>query len=639
MRQQNIYHNSFHTKFREPFGAAPNGSNVTLTIDIHNHYDVSRVVLHHIHDKSDQEYTQDMDLYSEEHQFFSYETTVEMPNTPQLVWYYFEIITDEETLYYGRVNIEESGEGVIYEQVPPSWQITVYDPSYETPKWWKHATMYQIFPDRFNIGGELDLNKAPKSSVMHTHWENDPYYIRDEDGGVVRWDFFGGNLEGIIKKLDYIKSLGISVIYLNPIFEAESNHRYDTGDYHKVDPLLGTKEDFEKLIEEAAERGLEIMLDGVFSHTGSNSKYFNKRNEYDTLGAYQSKDSPFYSWYQFHNYPDEYEAWWGVGTLPTLNKEDQSYQHFLVHDKDSVIKTWQRAGMKHWRLDVADELTDDLIKKIYLQLKRNNESSVLLGEVWEDASNKKAYGKRRDYLLGGVLDSVMNYPLRELMLGFIKGEVDAYFVHRRLLTLSEHYPKSYFYSVMNMLSSHDVERIKTLLDGFIPVEFSDERRSRIIQAQVKALSLWLYSFPGVPSLYYGDEAGVTGEGDPDNRKPFPWGREEQELVEWYQTIGQWRKEHQAIRTGAWTPHALHEDVFAFERSTTNGVDHFGDETKEEHMIYLMNRNVEKEVKISLPVRKGKWQHMDNKRRVFEAKNELLTLILNPSESMLLRHMH
>ncbi|MFC7319656.1 glycoside hydrolase family 13 protein [Halobacillus campisalis] len=639
MRQQDIFHNSFELKYREPFGAAPKGSNVTLTIDVHNRHNVSRVVLHYIHDKSDEEFTLDMDLYSEEHHYNSFETKLEMPEKPQLVWYYFEVITESETLFYGRINIEESGEGVVYNQVPPSWQITVYDPSYDTPKWWKHATMYQIFPDRFYADGEIDPSKAPKTSLMHSHWENDPYYIRNEEGGVVRWDFFGGNLQGIIKKLDYIKKLGITVIYLNPIFEAESNHRYDTGDYHKIDQLLGTKEDFEELIKEAKKRGMEIMLDGVFSHTGSNSKYFNQRNEYNTLGAYQSKDSFYYPWYKFHKFPDEYDAWWGVGTLPTLNKENKSYQHFLIHDEDSVIKTWQKSGLKHWRLDVADELTDDLIKQIYQQLKKEDKSSVLLGEVWEDASNKSAYGHRRDYFLGGVLDSVMNYPLRDLMLSFIKGEVDAVYLNRRLLTLNEHYPNPYFYALMNMLSSHDVERIKTMLEEFLPDHLSREQLDGIVQAQVKALSLWMYAFPGVPSLYYGDEAGLTGGDDPDNRKPYPWGREEEDLLAWYQSIGTWRNEHQALRTGSWMPHALHDDVFAFERWTENGLDHFGDGANDENLIFLMNRNIEEAIEVTIPVRKGKWQHIDNKRRIFKAQNEELKIKINPSECMLLRHMH
>ncbi|MBN9654481.1 glycoside hydrolase family 13 protein [Halobacillus sp. GSS1] len=638
MRQKDMYHNSFEESYREPFGAAPKGSPVTLKIDINDRYRVSHVILHYILDRTDDEKTKEMDLCSQEHQQVSYEATIRMPERPQLIWYFFEIILEEQTLYYGRERSYESGEGKVYDHIPPSWQITVYDPSYKTPDWWKNATMYQIFPDRFYTAGELEMEKAPETSLVHAHWENDPVYIRNERGEVIRWDFFGGNLKGITEKLDYIEGLGVSVIYLNPIFEAESNHRYDTGDYHKIDPLLGTKEDLETLIKEAADRGIEIMLDGVFSHTGSNSIYFNREGKYDSLGAYQSKNSPYYSWYTFHHYPDEYDAWWGVGTLPTLNKENEDYQDFLIHDEESVIKTWQQSGMKNWRLDVADELTDDLISQIYSQLKKKDESSVLLGEVWEDASNKTAYGKRRDYFLGGVLDSVMNYPMRRLMLDFMKGEMDAYTVHRRLMTLSEHYPKEYFYAVMNMLSSHDVERIQTMLEDYLPDDFSQEEAEKLIIKQIKSLSLWLYAFPGVPSLYYGDEAGVTGGADPDNRKPYPWGRENEELLDWYKKIGEWRKEHTALRTGHWKSFTLDKDVIGFERWTENGVDHFNEKTSDERMLYIFNRNTRKKIEINLPIQKGKWQSLENKKRIFSSKNNVLTIELDPCEAMLLRLM-
>nr|WP_239584228.1 glycoside hydrolase family 13 protein [Aquibacillus albus] len=465
---------------------------------------------------------------------------------------------------------------------------------------------------------------------MHTHWNDDPIYIKDEDGKIKRWDFFGGNLQGIIAKLDYIQSLGVTAIYLNPIFQAESNHRYDTGDYHKVDPLLGTKEDLEKLLIEAGKRNIEIMLDGVFSHTGSNSLYFNQKGEYPSIGAYQSVESPYYSWYNFQHHPDLYDAWWGIETLPTLNKENESYQQFLIHNEDSVIKAWQKAGVKNWRLDVADELTDDLIKQIYQQLKKENSSSVLLGEVWEDASNKIAYGKRREYLLGGELDSVMNYPLRQFLLSFMNGEWNAHTLKRKLLTLYEHYPKQYFYATMNMLSNHDVERLKTVLDGFMSEKMPREEKNRRITEQIKALSLWIYTFPGVPSLYYGDEAGLTGGEDPDNRKPYPWGREEKELVTWYQTIGGWRREYSALRTGHWKPHVLHNDVLAFERWNANGRDAFGNNSNNEHFLYLMNRNLHEEVEITLPIRQGKWQHLLDYRMFHE------TVRISPCECMLLK---
>ncbi|RSL34055.1 glycoside hydrolase family 13 protein [Salibacterium salarium] len=637
MRQKDLYHNSFDVQYREPFGAAPRGSGVSLTIDVHQRHPVSEVILHYICDKKDVSRTQEMDLTKKAQLYHRYETKIMMPENPQLLWYFFEIVTDYQSFYYGREEVFESGRGHIYDHIPPSWQITVYDPDYQTPKWWKHATMYQIFPDRFNRAGEVDLTRAPKTSLMHTHWDNDPVYIFNEQKEVTHWDFFGGNLQGIIEKLDYLQSLGVTVLYLNPIFEAESNHRYDTADYHAIDPLLGKDKDFKELISKAADHNIEVMLDGVFSHTGSNSKYFNREGKYHTLGAYQSKKSRYYDWYTFYKFPDHYETWWGVGTMPAVNKENKDYQNFLIHDDDSVIQTWQRSGMKHWRLDVADELTDDLIKQIYQQLKKEDESSVLLGEVWEDATNKTAYGKRRDYFLGGVLDSVMNYPLRRVMLEFVKGDIDAGAVHRKLMTLCEHYPKHSFYSVMNMLSSHDVERIQTMLDDFLPPH-QDENREEIVQQQVKALSLWLYTFPGVPSLYYGDEAGLTGGEDPDNRKPFPWGKEDQELVSWYQTLGTWRKKHPALRTGNWKSHAVNSDVYSFERWITKGKDEFGGVADDEHFLYLYNRNYTEKKDVELHVKEGEWQHKQDHTRIVNAKNERLNLTLEPNESMLLRRM-
>ncbi|MFC0526011.1 glycoside hydrolase family 13 protein [Pontibacillus salicampi] len=636
MKQQDMYHNSFEKKYRNPFGAAPKGSHVALLLDIHQRHQIHQVLLHYIYDRTNEEVKAEMTFSQEVNQYNSYVVELEMPEEPQLIWYYFEIQTEEGSLFYGRIGVEESGEGRLYDHVPPSWQITVYDAEYDTPSWWKNAIMYQIFPDRFHVGGTVEPKLAPPTSLMHSHWENDPIYIRNESGDVVRWDFFGGNLQGITEKLDYIQSLGVTVLYVNPIFEAESNHRYDTGDYHKIDRLLGSKEDFEKLVSEAKKRNMEVMLDGVFSHTGSNSIYFNRKGQYDSLGAYQSKQSPYYDWYTFYDFPNEYEAWWGIGTLPTLNKENESYQRFLVHDEDSVIQHWQRRGINHWRLDVADELTDDLIRQIYTQLKQHNKDSVLLGEVWEDASNKTAYGMRRDYFLGGVLDSVMNYPLRRLMLDFVKGDIDSLFLQRRVLTLAEHYPKPYFYGLMNLLSSHDVARAWTMVQSFLPQDIGGPNVDRIIRKQIKGLSLWLYTFPGVPSLYYGDEAGVTGEDDPDNRKPYPWGREDEDLLEWYRRIGEWRTAHPVLRTGSLITHAPDKEVFGFERFIHNGTDEFGNKAENEHMLFLFNRHLKEERVVALPIRKGEWEHMTN-GEIIRTRKGKLTLTLEPGESILLKH--
>lgn len=636
MSHNDVYHNSFENKYRNPFGAAPRESEVTLAISIDKSYEVQDLILHTILDRTDEKISYTLSLMEKEEVTDRYGVTIKMPDTPQLVWYFFEIKLPHMSVYYGRRWVEESGEGDVYEHVPPSWQITVYDSNYQTPDWWKHAIMYQIFPDRFHSSGSIDVNNAPKSSLLHTHWDNDPLYIRNEHGDVIRWDFFGGNLQGIKDKLDYIQSLGVSVIYLNPIFEAESNHRYDTGDYHKIDPLLGTNDDLKKLVDEAKNRGIELMLDGVFSHTGSNSIYFNASGSYPSVGAYQAKSSPYYSWYTFYSHPDNYESWWGIGTLPTVNKEDASYQNFLIHDENSVLQSWHKLGINHWRLDVADELTDDFIKEIYHRLKKNNPSSVLLGEVWEDATNKIAYDKRREYFLGGELDSVMNYPLRRIMLQFINGDIDAHAVSTCLYTLQEHYPKQYYYSLMNLLSTHDVERIHTMLDMFVPDHMNNKERELIIHKQLKALSLWLYSFPGIPSLYYGDEAGLTGGADPDNRKPYPWGREDLELLGWYKKIGMWRNEHAALRTGDIKIHSLHEDVLCYERWITSNLDTFQKQAENGHFIFVMNRHVEEQYSVTLPFYEGRWVNLHDSNHILTSTQKGLSITLDGCESFLFK---
>lgn len=276
--------------------------------------------------------------------------------------------------------------------------------------------MYQIFPDRFYRSGTTKYN-VPQDRYLHQRWGSQPEWRPNHQGEITNSDYFGGDLEGIIQKLDYLQSLGITCIYLNPIFEAHSNHRYDTADYTKVDPLLGTKEDFKRLCKEANKRGMHIMLDGVFNHTGSDSIYFNRKGRYQTLGAYQSQESPYYDWYQFYQWPEQYACWWNFETLPNVNETNETYNAY-INGTDGVIQTWLKAGADGWRLDVADELPDLFLDDITKAAKQVKPTSMILGEVWEDASNKMAYGQRRRYLLGKQLDSVMNYPFREAIIGF-----------------------------------------------------------------------------------------------------------------------------------------------------------------------------------------------------------------------------
>lgn len=600
MTNWTIKHNSFQSIYRHPFGALPVTSAVTLQVAIDTTKSNFDVYVHVILEKEEREEIILMEKKQVDSTSYLLTSHITMPGQPQLVWYYFEIRYGDRCFFYGRKKENQSGEGTTNCSVPPAWQITVYKKETNVPKWWKHAIIYQIFPDRFYRQPEIDMENAPKHGLIHAHWDDEPIYIRDHDGNVIRWDYFGGSLKGIIEKLDYIESLGTSVIYLNPIFEAESNHRYDTGDYHKIDPLLGTVEDLQQLIKLAGERGIEIMLDGVFNHTGSNSIYFNQKGEYDSVGAYQSTDSPYTNWYTFYDYPNHYESWWGIDTLPTLQIDDRAVQQFLVDAPESVIQFWQSKGIHHWRLDVVDELTDNFVQKMKQQLRSINPNAVLLGEVWEDASNKIAYGKRRDYLLGDALDSVMHYPLRSMLIDFITGKSDADQFINQYMTIAEHYPKQHFYATMNLLSSHDVERIATLLDSNLTTVFKNEARLDIVDKQIKAISLFLFILPGVPSIYYGDEVGVTGGKDPENRKPYPWGKENNDRLAWFRKIASIRNKYHALRTGDWQVTSFDQDVIIFQRYIQSGTDVFGDEAEKSHFLFIINRHLTEEKNVKLP---------------------------------------
>ena len=426
---------------------------------------------------------------------------------------------------------------------PASWQITVYDENYETPDWIKGGVMYQIFPDRFRKEGDYPI--VPHK-IKRDDWGGCPTFRPNEYGKVLNNDFFGGNLNGVRAKLDYLKSLNVSVIYFNPIFEAYSNHRYDTGDYMKIDPLLGTLEDFEALVQDAKAHGIRIILDGVFNHTGVDSRYFNKYGRYDSVGAYQSLDSPYRDWYQFHQFPDTYDSWWGMETLPAVNESSPSFQSYILGE-GGVLKTWLSRGIGGYRLDVADELPDFFLRLLRKSVKEQDPEAGIIGEVWEDASNKIAYGARREYLQGYELDSVMNYPLKDAIIGYmLTGSNDH--LRETIAMLIDNYPKETLDALMNVLGTHDTPRILTVLGNKycsnkeqMAVTFlSDEEKERA-KKKLKMAALLQFTLPGVPCIYYGDETGMEGYVDPFCRGCFPWDDIDEALGAFYARLG-------AIRT-------------------------------------------------------------------------------------------
>ena len=468
-----------------------------------------------------------------------WECKVTLQTEPGLVWYHFVVhLPDGSVKRYGDAYDRMGGVGAVYEQGEAlGFQLTVYDPAYETPDFMQGAHIYQIFPDRF-ARAETASKDTRTDRHIHQRWNED--LLTDSDprsGDHMALDFFGGTLTGIQEKLPYLKDLGVTVLYLNPIFKARSNHRYDTGDYEMVDPLLGTNEEFTQLCDAAHAMGLSVMLDGVFSHTGEDSRYFNHFGSYDTVGAWQGKASPYYDWYTF--LPDgTYRAWWGIPSLPECRKDNETYQTYMFRDKAGIVPRWIHAGSDGWRLDVADELSMDFLRKLRKAAKKANPQAVVLGEVWEDASCKEAYGVTRCYCTGDTLDSVMNYPLREAILAFVTGEKDAVALVRLIRRQQEVYPKPFLHALMNLVGSHDRARVLNVLCGREGKELSkDEQQAlRLTPAEynlatrrLRTCVEILCALPGCPTIYYGDEAGLTGCPDPFCRRPFPWGEEDQAL--------------------------------------------------------------------------------------------------------------
>ncbi len=595
-----LFHNSHDGYYRHPFGAVPCNKKINIKLKIQSEHCPDSVAM--LVTTNDIKQNFQMKLDEKNQNVYVYKGEVNASSFPCLMWYYFHVIINSKSFYYGNKNSMLGGIGEARYHIPKSYQITVHENNLSTPQWLKESVMYQIFVDRFfNGNDDNSINNVKPNSLIHSHWDNWPFYVRDiEKGDVVRWDFFGGNLLGIIKKLPYLKELGINVIYLNPIFESSSNHKYDTGDYKKVDSMFGNNELFAELCRTAQELGMSIILDGVFSHTGSDSIYFNKDGNYPSLGAYQSEASPYINWFSFENYPDKYDSWWGVESLPNVNEMETSYQNYMIHDTDSICKSWIRLGAKGWRLDVVDELPDEFIKMLRKAVKEVDSEAVLIGEVWEDASNKLSYGEKREYLFGNELDSVTNYPFRKTLLDFFLGNINAAEVHCRLMSLFENYPLHHFYSTMNLISSHDVARSMTLV-GEMPSEenlsladkyklqMSLDQKSLAI-ARMKMLSLFQMTFPGMPCIYYGDEAGLEGYGDPLCRKTYPWGNENKELLEWYKKIISIRHEYDALKTGKWSSLIVDENIYGYLRNIDMEADVFNHPKKNNSLLVIFNRS-------------------------------------------------
>ena len=555
---------------KAPYGAVPAGTPVALTLRPRRAEGFSRAVLTAVFESADNR-SEALPMPWQGHDLGrdSFSATLETGDYVGLVWYSFVL----------------TGPGGLRHELGP-YQLTVYDGGETVPDWFGQGMTYQIFPDRFCRSRIPDPTGLVGGRTVHLGWEEQPQFRPDEHGEIRNRDFFGGDFLGVLSKLDYLKDLGVETLYFNPIFEAAENHRYGTADYDVIDPMLGRNEDFTRLCDEAHRRGMRVMLDGVFNHTGFVSRYFNGDGFYPDVGACQSWDSPYRSWFQFIHWPDRYESWWGIYSLPAVNESDPGYRRFIFGDEDSVVRRWLRAGADGWRLDVADELPDDFVHGIHQAARAEKPDAVVIGEVWEDGSTKVAYGVRRKHILGGHCDGLMNYPLRSAILSYLQGGGGQRFA-AAMETLRENYPPFAFRSAMNSLGTHDTPRILTLLGaggeyhdrskewraGF---RLSPDQRRRGTEL-LRAAALLLFCFPGSPTVYYGDEAGMEGFEDPFNRQTYPWGREDPDLRAWFGALGRLRRDHPALRRGDLRFVAAQGPLLAFTRSV-----------EEETVLFLCN---------------------------------------------------
>ncbi len=467
-----------------------------------------------------------------------------------LYYYYFQI-----TQPHGSFRLFKQGDDTNME-AGDLWQLSCVPADFTTPDWAKGATIYQVFPDRFCKSGECDLTGKLEPYTLHGDWYEEVQWQPTPEGTVLNNDFYGGNFRGITEKMDYIASLGTSILYLNPISKSFSSHRYDTGDYKTPDPMLGTEADFTAMCDAAHARGIRVVLDGVYSHTGSNSLYFDKERAFGGKGAYADPNSPYRSWYHFYSYPDSYKSWWNFDTLPTVNKMDPAFVEYIITGEDSVVAHWLRLGADGFRLDVADELPNEFIRLLKQRIRDIRPDALLIGEVWEDASNKVSYGERRRYFVDGLLDSCMNYPFRTAILRFLKDRDDGRGLRDTVMTIAENYPPQVVACNMNLLGTHDTPRILTALVDDFDGSREEKARRKLSRNQMDTAlerllmaSFLQYTLPGSASLYYGDEAMMEGHRDPFNRRTYPWGRENALLVEHFRRLGELRKQCDALRTG------------------------------------------------------------------------------------------
>ena len=535
-------------------------------------------------------------------------------NTAAKYNYYFSFEANKEFKYYKKKDYT----GVQSISDDEKWNMSV---NFEAPDWAKGKIMYHIFVDRFNRKNEEKPKTMPRREVYDS-WDSEMIIGPNKDG-IWNADFYGGDLKGIEDKLDYIKSLGVSIIYLSPVVWSQSNHRYDASDYEKVDPYVGCNDDLKSLCDKAHEKGMKVVLDAVFNHTGNDSKYFNEFNTFDELGAYQSKDSKYYNFYKkyYSNNQEYFGYWWGMSNLPVCDGKSVEWQNY-IYGEHGIIDKWFELGIDGLRLDVADELTDEFIEGIRKAVKRNKKDGFILGEVW-----KNPMRMNRGYISSGKgMDSVMNYPLVDALIRYFK-YTDVEKLKRVLYEIKNEYPIDTINTLMNFTSTHDITRAINMFGSNDFNEYSEwvwnagedrewQKNYKLTKEQYengkelyKSYIFTLAFLPGILSIFYGDELGLEGMGNLANRKPFPKEIKDKELLEYFKKIGKIRNNESFLEEADLNILDVNDKYFMFERNK--------DDTD---ALITINRTGDNQ-KIIVPDR---YENPDKIYRINDKDNELLT---------------
>ena len=635
-------HNSSDTLFRAPSGPVTTGTAVTLRLRAASG-DLTAAQVRLWNDRPNTEQFLNMTLAADDGTYEWWQADVPVSAEPTIYWYRFIAIDGTATAYYEDDAARDHGWGQTFGSSPDnSWQLTVYDPTFHTPDWVKNGVMYQIFADRFRDGdpanntpaGSFFYNETPtieRSNDVNGYWNAgicDPRDAASDCPNVYSQNFYGGDLQGVFDKLQYLQDLGVTVIYFNPIFESPSNHKYDTADYSLIDDNFGDLATFQLLVNEAHTRGMKVVLDGVFNHTSSDSVYFDRYGNYADVGACESETSLYRDWYYFTDVAPgtgpcvgsdgtpggaTYESWFGYDSLPKLQAHNPDVRALIWDSPDSIVNQWLATGVDGWRFDVGGDIdpgvtndpANDYWEGFRASVRANYPDTYMVIEEWGNAS---------PWLLGNEMDATMNYQYSSAMLSFWRDTVFSDNDHNagssageltpltpsqldaRLHNWEERYPPEAYYAMMNLLGSHDTNRPLFFLDH----NAADANDDTLLDdpnydwsdaiTRQKGVVLLQMTLPGAPTIYYGDEIGLVGptsftggkwEDDPYNRIPYPWLDEtgtpfythlqtqagQDNLLTYYQSLTGIRNSHAALRTGSFDTLLVDDgaNVYAYGR--------------------------------------------------------------------------